>query len=164
MSPEFVISNETSVLENTAINTVVTLIKATDKDEGRNGHVEYSLVDSADGMFTLGSADGLLRVNGKLDRETKSNYTLKVKAKDRGEPFRQTEMVLLVKVLDENDNSPIFNPKQYSAFVAENASIGITILQVSYAICITVCTSKVQVTKYLYTFTKTLFMYVMYLQ
>ena len=131
MSPEFLISNETSVPENTAINTVITVIKAVDKDEGRNSYLEYSLPDSAAGMFTLGGADGLLRVNGKLDREAKANYTLKVKAKDRGEPSRYTEMELLVKVLDENDNSPVFNPKQYSAFVPENASIGVTILQVS---------------------------------
>lgn len=131
MSPEFLISNETTVTENTAVNTVVTIVKAVDKDEGRNSYLEYSLADSAAGMFTLGGADGLLRVNGKLDRETKANYTLKVKAKDRGEPSRQTEMELLVRVLDENDNSPQFNPKQYSAFVPENASIGVTILQVS---------------------------------
>lgn len=131
MSPEFSMPNEISVQENTAINTVVTVIKAIDKDEGRNGYLEYLLSDSADGMFILGNADGLLRVNGKLDRESQANYTLKVKAKDRGEPSKQTETELLVKILDENDNSPIFNPKQYSAFIPENASIGITILQVS---------------------------------
>lgn len=131
MSPEFLISNETAVMENTAINTVVTVVKAVDRDEGRNGYLEYSLLDSANGMFTIGSADGLLRVNGKLDRETKTNYTLKVRAKDRGEPPRQTETTLLIRILDENDNSPTFNPKQYSAFIPENASIGVTILQVS---------------------------------
>jgi protocadherin Fat 4 len=132
VSPEFLISNETAVLENTAINTVVTVMKAVDRDEGRNGYLEYSLLDSANGMFTIGSADGLLRVNGKLDRETKTNYTLKVRAKDRGEPSRQTETTLLVRILDENDNTPTFDPKQYSAFIPENASIGVTILQVSW--------------------------------
>ncbi len=132
MSPEFLMPNETSVSENTAFNTVVTVIKAVDKDEGRNGYLEYSLLDSAGGMFTLGNVDGLLRVNGKLDRETKANYTIKVKAKDRGEPSRHTETELVVKILDENDNNPIFNPKQYYAFVPENASIGTTVLQVSY--------------------------------
>lgn len=132
MSPEFVMPNETSVLENTALNTVVTVIKAIDRDEGRNGYLEYSLSDSSGGMFTLGNADGLLRVNGKLDRETKANYSLKVKARDRGEPPRQTEVELVVRVLDENDNNPTFNPKQYFAQIAENASIGVTILQVIY--------------------------------
>lgn len=130
MSPEFLISNETSVMENTAIGTVVTVIKAVDKDEGRNSYLEYSLSESIGGMFTLGNADGILRVNGKLDRETKANYTLKVRTKDRGEPPRQTEMDLLVRILDENDNSPVFNPKQYSAFIPENTSIGVTVLQV----------------------------------
>lgn len=154
MSPEFVMPNETSVLENTALNTVVTVVKAIDRDEGRNGYLEYSLSDSSGGMFTLGNADGLLRVNGKLDRETKANYTLKVKAKDRGEPPRQTEAELVVRVLDENDNSPTFNPKQYFASIAENATIGVTILQVNTQKFFTFLTSTVEhemerVTKFL---------------
>lgn len=38
---------------------------------------------------------------------------------------------MLIRILDENDNSPVFDPKQYSASVAENASIGAMVLQVS---------------------------------
>ena len=130
MAPEFVTPGECSVAENTAANTVVTVVKAVDRDEGRNGYLEYSLSDSSGGTFSLGGADGLLRLNGRLDRETKANYTLRVRARDRGEPARQTEQQLVVRVLDENDNSPTFNPKQYFASVPENASIGVTILQV----------------------------------
>jgi protocadherin Fat 4 len=36
-----------------------------------------------------------------------------------------------VRVLDENDNSPLFDPKVYSASVSENATIGLSVLQVS---------------------------------
>lgn len=150
MAPEFICPNETVVMENTVLNTIVTTIKAIDKDEGRNSYLEYSLVDlsattalssstaasssssyDGAGTFALGSADGLLRLVGKLDRELKSNYTLRIRAKDRGEPPKQTEMSLLVKVADDNDNRPIFNPKQYSAFVPENVSIGVAVLQVN---------------------------------
>lgn len=132
MSPEFITANETSVSENIPANTVVLAIKAVDKDEGRNGYIEYSLGNdpSVNGVFSLGPVDGLLRVSGRIDREIRSNYTLLVTARDRGDPPRATQSRILIRVLDENDNSPVFDPKQYSASIAENASIGTSVLQV----------------------------------
>lgn len=110
---------------------MVTAIKAVDRDEGRNGYIEYSLgVESEHSPFTLGQVDGLLRVSGRIDRELQSEYTLSVTARDRGDPPRSSQFELLVRVQDENDNSPVFDPKQYSAWIAENASIGAMILQV----------------------------------
>lgn len=120
--------------ENIPINTVVMAIKAIDRDEGRNGYIEYSLGSELQVPFTLGSVDGLLRVSGKLDRELKKSYNLTVTAKDRGEPPRSTQTQIEVKILDENDNSPIFDPKQYSASIAENASIGASVLQVKLVV------------------------------
>lgn len=105
-------------------------VKAIDKDEGRNGYIEYMLASETNVPFTLGSVDGLLRVSGRIDREIRSSYTLTVTAKDRGEPAKTSQSQLMVKVMDENDNSPVFDPKQYSASVAENASIGAMVLQV----------------------------------
>ena len=131
MKPVFITPNETSVSENIPINTVMMAIKAIDRDEGRNGYIEYMLESNSSTIpFTLGSVDGLLRVSGRLDRETKANYELTVTARDRGEPPKSTQTKILVKVLDENDNSPVFDPKHYSASVAENASIGASVLQV----------------------------------
>lgn len=131
-APKFVTPNEASVSENIPINTVMMAVKAIDRDEGRNGYIEYILESNSSSVpFTLGSVDGLLRVSGWLDRETKANYTLTVAVRDRGEPPKLSRTNILVKVLDENDNSPVFDPKQYSASVAENASIGASVLQVS---------------------------------
>lgn len=130
LAPVFVTLNETSVAENIPINTVMMAIKAVDRDEGRNGYIEYILESDPQTPFTLGSVDGLLRVSGRLDRELKSNYDLNVVARDRGEPPKSTQTKIRVKILDENDNSPVFDPKQYSASVAENASIGASVLQV----------------------------------
>lgn len=143
MSPEFTSVNETTVLENISINTVVMAVKAQDKDEGRNGYIEYYLAEDATskGIFSLGPVDGLLRVAGKIDRELKSSYTLSVTAKDRGDPPRSTQTQIFVKVLDENDNSPVFDPKQYSASIAENASIGASVLQVSSTVLVRVLIS-----------------------
>ncbi|XP_068141663.1 LOW QUALITY PROTEIN: cadherin-related tumor suppressor [Drosophila tropicalis] len=138
-APVFVSANETSVMENVSINTVVMAVKAVDYDEGRNGYIDYSLntdhanADSNDNdlPFSLNPTDGLLRVVNALDRELCSSYVLNITAQDRGEPPQSTTTRLLIRILDENDNSPVFDPKQYSASVAENASIGAMVLQVS---------------------------------
>lgn len=113
-------------------------VKAIDKDEGRNGYIEYFLAasnnqnnDQYNLPFTLGPVDGLLRVSGRLDRELRSSYLLNVTARDRGEQPQASSTEILVNIMDENDNSPVFDPKQYSASVAENASIGAMVLQVS---------------------------------
>ncbi|XP_049764628.1 cadherin-related tumor suppressor-like [Schistocerca cancellata] len=136
-APEFISPGEVSVAENTPAGTVVLAVKAADRDEGRNGYVEYSLVAGAGPggdaarLFSVGATDGLVRVTGRLDRETRALYELWVEARDRGQPPLATRALLRVRVLDENDNSPVFDPRQYSASVAENASIGASVLQVS---------------------------------
>lgn len=129
MAPEFVTPNETSVLENVPSNTVVMAIKAVDKDEGRNSYIEYSLA-SQTSKFSLGPIDGLLRAVGPLDREQKSEYKVTVVAKDRGHPPQSTTAEITIHIMDENDNSPAFLHRQYSATVSENTSVGLSVLQV----------------------------------
>ncbi|OWR45848.1 cadherin protein [Danaus plexippus plexippus] len=133
MAPEFISPKTTAISENIPLNTVIMTVKAVDKDEGRNGYVEYFMAPDpeVDGYFTLGNVDGILRATGKLDRELKSNFTILLTAKDRGDPPNVTKGKIFIKILDENDNSPVFDPKQYSASVPENASIGASVLQVS---------------------------------
>lgn len=133
MAPQFISPNTTSILENIPLNTVVMTVKAVDKDEGRNGYVEYFMTSNSEvnGFFSLGNVDGILRATGKLDRELKSSYSILVTAKDRGDPPNITNTKITISILDENDNSPVFDPKHYSASVPENASIGASVLQVS---------------------------------
>ncbi|XP_064092540.1 cadherin-related tumor suppressor-like [Macrobrachium nipponense] len=131
MAPEFVSPNETTVAENTPVTTVVMAVKAVDSDEGRNSYIEYSLAPVPDNRFALGPVDGLLRIIAPLDREDRANYSLVVTARDRGNPPNAHTLTISLRVIDENDNSPIFDPKQYSASVPENASIGLSVLQVS---------------------------------
>lgn len=66
------------MVENTPLNSVLLVVKAVDKDEGRNGYVEYTLHNHKS-TFSLGVVDGLLRVIGNIDREDASNYTLNVR-------------------------------------------------------------------------------------
>lgn len=97
-----------------------------------NGKITYSLSSDSALPFTLGASDGVLKVSGSLDRELQSKYFLQILAQDGGTPSLSSSMNLTVNVLDVNDNSPVFDPRQYSASIAENSSIGASVLQVSF--------------------------------
>lgn len=127
--PKFVTENETSIKENSSMNTIVTVIKAVDNDSGYNGRIDYNIISSEVVPFSLDSTDGILRVNGNLDREKMSEYHLSITANDRGDPQNSAKFNLTIHILDENDNSPIFESKHYTATIAENATIGAVIVQ-----------------------------------
>lgn len=129
-APHFVSPNHTTVMENSLVNSIVMSVKAVDRDEGNNGLIKYSLYSDKSVPFTLGSNDGVLKVSGPIDHELQQEYYLYVTAHDHGTPSLSAAMNLTVEVLDENDNSPVFDPKHYSASIAENASIGTSVLQV----------------------------------
>lgn len=127
--PQWITSNTTAVMENVDIGTIVTVLKAVDNDEEKNGFVEYWINSGDEKKFTIGSVDGVLRVASSLDREIKSSYQLEIIAKDRGDPSLSSIMKLTVNILDENDNSPIFDPRHYTSSVPENVTIGYTVTQ-----------------------------------
>ncbi|RWS13519.1 Cadherin-like protein 3 [Dinothrombium tinctorium] len=72
-----------------------------------------------------------LQVNGTLDRETIANYTLVIEASDGGIPPLKGELTVNITILDVNDNEPIFSQTTYYGSVPENASVGLSLLQVT---------------------------------
>ena len=70
-----------------------------------------------------------------LDREMLSEVVITAVATDQGQPKdarRSTTANVIIKVLDLNDNIPVFRQRVYHATVAENAALNppATILQV----------------------------------
>uniref|UniRef100_U3JJD8 Cadherin domain-containing protein n=1 Tax=Ficedula albicollis TaxID=59894 RepID=U3JJD8_FICAL len=102
-----------------------------DRDSGANGEVRCSL----DGTlpFRLQSSHGsYYRVvtARELDREQVSEYNVTVRAADGGSPALQSSAVLALRVLDVNDNAPVFAEERYSARLAENNAAGALVLTV----------------------------------
>ncbi|XP_066489067.1 protocadherin Fat 1 isoform X4 [Tiliqua scincoides] len=120
-----------TVFENTEPKTLLTRVQATDADAGLNQKIHYSLVDSADGQFSIDEFSGIVRLEKPLDRELQAVYTLTLKVEDEGSPRRMSSTgTLVVSVLDINDNPPVFEYKEYSATVSEDTMIGLEVLQV----------------------------------
>ncbi|KAG7322395.1 hypothetical protein KOW79_013741 [Hemibagrus wyckioides] len=106
----------TSVFENVAPKTLLTRLQAEDPDEGLNRRIMYSLVDSADGVFSINPFSGVVILEKSLDREIQDSYRVRVQAADQtgAASSLSTQVDLIVMVLDVNDNPPVFQKQDYA--------------------------------------------------
>ncbi|NXP95284.1 PCDGA protein, partial [Passerina amoena] len=119
------------ISEDAPSGTVVALLHVQDRDSGDNGEVHCSI--DGDVPFRLQSSHGSyysVVTASELDREQVSEYNVTVRAADGGSPALQSSAVLALRVLDVNDNAPVFSEERYSARVAENNAAGALVLTV----------------------------------
>ena len=105
--PEFVTPCNATLAENPLIGTLVATLEATDPDQGLNGHVTYSLLNTS--LFSIHPTTGQVRTNqdpSSYDAETRPLLRVGVIARDGG--LRQAYCLLTVTLIDANDNSPAF--------------------------------------------------------
>ena len=69
-----------------------------------------------------------LKVNTQLDYELVPSYNLVIRATDGG--GRTSDMTVRISILDQNDNQPIFNTSKYEVRIAENVTVGTSVIQV----------------------------------
>ncbi|XP_042645963.1 protocadherin gamma-A10-like [Tyto alba] len=122
------------ISEDAPSGTVVALLHVQDRDSGPNGEVRCSLGGGV--PFRLQSSQGsYYRVvtARELDREEVSEYNVTVRAADGGSPALWSSAVLALRVLDVNDNAPVFAEARYSARLPENNAAGALVLTVRAA-------------------------------
>ena len=101
--------NRVSVEENISPGTVVFQVRATDADRGNNSIITYSLLPSEySEKFSIGASSGNITVIGNLDRENRSQITLRINATD--ETFTVTSELFVI-ITDVNDNKPVFTSR-----------------------------------------------------
>ena len=127
--PEITSPTNAYVLENKPANTVVMPVTTIDRDTGVNADIEYFITNSDSDAFDIGRLDGILRTRDVLDREERSLYVLTVTVMDMGRPRLSSSAEVKINVVDTNDNTPTFTPRQYSTTLMENATIGQNILE-----------------------------------
>ena len=113
----------------------VTKVKASDKDEGPNAELEYTITAGNDPYeFYIDPRTGDVLVSGLLDFDKgKKSYNLTIKVTDRGNPPQEAEKpaFVYINVLDANDNPPVFVPAVYNEVVSESAKPGASVAQVT---------------------------------
>ncbi|XP_049897720.1 protocadherin beta-15-like [Epinephelus moara] len=114
-----------SLPENSALDTVVITVSASDADQGVNGEVTYEfsrISERAKKVFSLNSKTGEIRVIGPLDFESNSKYEMRIDAKD-GYGLSSDSKVM-IEITDVNDNAPVIYMKSLANPVPENVSPG----------------------------------------
>lgn len=128
-------SYQVHLLEGLQLGTEVISLTAADSDSGLNGSVIYSLHPEVQEMypdtFNVNIQSGRVITLKQLDRETLSQYVLKVIARDQSVlPLSSTATIYLT-VDDENDNVPVFYPQKYYTNVIRSATSGTKVVKVN---------------------------------
>ena len=118
-----------TVPEDTDVGTVITSASATDSDEGSAGEVSYRIMPN-NNQFSIDSASGNVTLEGPLDFEIVTRYSITILAIDGGLPSLSSTVALNVIVTDVNDNQPVFNQSLYLGSLNENLAAGQAILTV----------------------------------
>ncbi|XP_039976651.1 protocadherin beta-16 [Xiphias gladius] len=120
------------LVESTVIGRRFPLESAHDPDLGTNSVREYKL--SPTDHFALeisnqinGNAYPELVLKRALDREARAEHVLKINGIDGGNPVRSGTASIYIRVLDANDNVPVFSQRVYKASVPENSAVGTVI-------------------------------------
>ncbi|NWJ08322.1 PCDG8 protein, partial [Crypturellus undulatus] len=126
-----VTSAVSSISENSPPGTVIALLKVKDEDSGASGAVRLSFPDTLPFRLEKSYEDYYSVVTSReLDREAVSEYNVTVRATDGGSPALWSSAVLALRVLDVNDNAPVFAEARYSAWLPENNAKGALVLTV----------------------------------
>uniref|UniRef100_A0A9J8CKV5 Cadherin EGF LAG seven-pass G-type receptor 1 n=1 Tax=Cyprinus carpio carpio TaxID=630221 RepID=A0A9J8CKV5_CYPCA len=120
------------VPENVAVNTKVAQVEATDRDEGNNAKVHYSIISgNVKGQFFIHTPTGAIDVINPLDYEMIREYNLRIKAQDGGRPpLINGTGIVVIQVVDVNDNAPMFVSTPFQATVLENVPIGYSVIHI----------------------------------
>ncbi|XP_052005133.1 protocadherin-12-like isoform X2 [Xyrauchen texanus] len=121
-----------TVLEGAPNETFLALVMVSDADSGANGQVRVHILNDSS-PFRLKQIHGdnyMVVTNDTLDREKHMVYNLTVLAQDSGDPSFSCIKHLIVHVLDENDNAPVFTKSHYRSVFKENNIPGFHFLTV----------------------------------
>ncbi|XP_072266573.1 protocadherin-8-like [Pyxicephalus adspersus] len=124
------------ISESSAVGARIPLQIAIDEDIGANSIQNYELSDNSHFKIDVQTrSDGVkyadLVLVKELDRESQSAYTLKLMAMDGGSPSLSGSAVVIVRVLDFNDNSPIFEKSSVTVDMMEDAPVGYLLLDIN---------------------------------
>ncbi|XP_041800680.1 protocadherin gamma-C5-like [Chelmon rostratus] len=136
-SPRFLTQEiNLKIPESVAIGKRFPLESAEDPDVGSNSLKTYSL--SKNDYFSLKFKD---TKNGKtvpelvlekpLDREKTAVHQLLLTALDGGNPVTSGTCKIIITVLDNNDNFPIFNENEYKVSLKENSTKGTFVIKLT---------------------------------
>lgn len=118
-----------TVPEDRPIGYVIGTVRAVYADSSVTGVLVYSVTGGNDGgIFSVDQLSGAISLAARLDYELDRLYAIEITARDSTAAQLFTRRNFTVMVTDVNDNVPLFDRRQYAAYVTEDALIGTTII------------------------------------
>jgi hypothetical protein len=117
--------------ENASANSTVLFVFAQDLDSGENGHVKYMLSDAHDSAyFTIDEVSGQVQLAVALNKQQRSEYRVRVTAKDGGSPPLSTKVTILVELLEVNEYAPVILTSSPNGilYLSENTTVGVVVV------------------------------------
>ena len=129
MHPSFDLIVRVVVFENVTVNSIVYALDAVDGDEGSNGTIQYTALQTSQ-FFCVNSSTGDLILLQPLDYENSQKlFMLPVVANDSGTPSLRNYTNVLIQVLDSNDHPPMFASQNYSITIDSESIIQTPVLR-----------------------------------
>uniref|UniRef100_U3F873 Protocadherin Fat 2 n=1 Tax=Callithrix jacchus TaxID=9483 RepID=U3F873_CALJA len=103
--------------ESIPVGSPILLVSAMSSSE-----VTYELREgNKDGVFSMNSYSGLMSTQKNLDHEKISSYQLKIRGSNMAGAF--TDVMVVVDIIDENDNAPMFLKSTFVGQISEAAPL-----------------------------------------
>lgn len=116
------------IKENTVYNNSLLKIEAMDADTNENGEIRYSISNTDNVPFVINFITGELRLIEMVDYETRSGYTIYVKATDGGRYDQKSATIKVhVHVINENDNYPVLKSMNQDILIRSDMKNGDTV-------------------------------------
>ncbi|XP_040200777.1 protocadherin gamma-B1-like [Rana temporaria] len=100
------------ISENNLPGASIYSVKALDPDAGDNAKIMYSVFNTniddlpVSTYFSINIKTGVLYAQRSFDFEQNKEFKLQVTARDNGSPSLSSDVTLLIRIVDQNDNAP----------------------------------------------------------
>lgn len=131
--PIFNVSSYSEAIpEDTAMGTTLTQFHASTSDSPMLSGVKYSIAETrARALFAVGETSGQLRVVSTLDYETDTLHRFTVRAVSSANGLLQSEIPVMLSVLNVNEHAPLFSRSVYEVSVGEDVPVDTQVITVS---------------------------------
>ncbi|KAJ8942766.1 hypothetical protein NQ318_002926 [Aromia moschata] len=103
--------------EEQPVGTIVATYNAIDEDSDIAG---YTITPESE-YFQINNGTGIVQIKKQIDYEKTKEPNFTVLAFDSGVPQLNVSAIVVVKVVNLNDNDPVFSQREYNASVDENS-------------------------------------------
>src|SRR4051812_1291251 len=96
---------EIEILEELPPGQAILTLEAEDPE---GGQISHYYIEQGSELFSIDNKTGEVKVKGRLDYERQPAYNVTVVAVDSGVPQLSATATIMVSLVNDNDNDPVF--------------------------------------------------------